>query len=123
MTRKVTSIIVVVTLPVLFLTLTGPGAGAAQEFARPPGHGGMPDMERHHQILPHLKTGGVSPTEVFTITATLGTTTSPCVTSFGNPQLGKIKGKLKFMSTGGANKCSTVFSGSAITPTPRANSS
>ncbi len=118
MTRKVASIVVLVTVPLLLVTFTGSGAGAAQKAPVLPGSVACRTWSGIIKFAPHLKTAGVSPTEVFTITATLGTTASPCVTSFGNPQLGKIKGKLKFMSTGGANRCSTVFSGAATTPTP-----
>ncbi|HXQ60941.1 MAG TPA: hypothetical protein VN796_01335 [Acidimicrobiales bacterium] len=118
MTRKIRSIGVLVAVPLVLLVATGSGAGAARTSPVLPGTVACRTWSGVIKFSPHLKTTGVSPTETFTITATLGTTASPCVTSLGMPQLGKIKGKLKFSSTGGANRCSTVFSGGALTPTP-----
>jgi hypothetical protein len=66
---------------------------------------------------PPLMYGGTANTETFTVQATLGNTTSACVTTPGFPALGTIVGKLKFNIPGAANNCATIFSGVAL-PAP-----
>jgi hypothetical protein len=67
-------------------------------------------------FTPPLKNGGTATTETFKVVAKLGSSTNPCVTSTTNPGhvVGLIKGKLKFTTSGGANACTTIFSGSAL---------
>jgi hypothetical protein len=69
-------------------------------------------------FTPHLKTGGAATSELVTVTATLGSTAGGCATSAGSPEIGKIKGALKFVvpAPGGANNCATFFSGAPQTP-------
>ena len=70
-------------------------------------------------FTPPLKNGGTATTETFKVIAKLGSGTNPCVTSTTNPGhvVGLIKGKLKFTTSGGANDCNAIFSGSAL-PAP-----
>ncbi len=69
------------------------------------------------RFVPPLKNGGGANNEKMIITATLGNTASPCVTTAGTVALGKIKGKLKFHIPGTANNCATIFGGAAL-PAP-----
>lgn len=68
---------------------------------------------------PPLMSLGSANTETMTVKATLGSTTSPCIASTGIAVLGSIAGQMTFHIAGGANKCSTIFSGSPlIAPNP-----
>ena len=117
LSRRLTSLVVVVVVPTLFLATVG--VGAAEALPLLPGTVTCSGSSWSETIkfTPPLKTNGLSPHEVFTIKAILGNTAAPCNTFFGNPELGQIKGKLKFMSTASNNRCGTVFSGHPLVPT------
>jgi hypothetical protein len=55
--------------------------------------------------------GGTATTETMVVTASLGNTASPCVTTSGTIALGTITGQMTFNISGGANNCATIFSG------------
>jgi hypothetical protein len=69
---------------------------------------------------PPLFNNGTATSEVIKVVAKLGSTASPCLTSStppaGSMVSGLIKGKAKFTTTGGANRCATVFSGASNVP-------
>ena len=69
------------------------------------------------QFSPALVNGGTATGEKIVVSATLGNSASPCISSpTGIAVAGTITGNLGF-SFSGANNCSTIFSGSAL-PAP-----
>jgi hypothetical protein len=68
------------------------------------------------RFSPPLINGGTSTTEKMVVSATLGNSASPCVTTAGIAVDGAIKGTLIFNGAG-ANKCSKVFNGLSRVPT------
>jgi hypothetical protein len=110
------SLVVAVAIPTVLLVTVGVGVAQAQPLLPGTVTCSGSSWSGIITFTPHLKTNGVSPHEVFTIKAVLGNTAAPCGTSFGGPELGQIKGKLKFMSTASNNRCGTVFSGHPLVP-------
>lgn len=118
MARRIVLALSLLALPLLLIVL---GSGPAQANPILPGTvtcapaaGGWTG---HIKFVPPLRNGGTATGEVMTVKAKLGSTTNPCATSAGSPQLGAIKGAMKFTGPG-ANNCATVFSGVARTPVP-----
>ncbi|HXQ43713.1 MAG TPA: hypothetical protein VN816_03665 [Acidimicrobiales bacterium] len=72
-------------------------------------------------FAPPLKNGGTANVEKIKVAAKLGSTTSPCLTFAGTPEIGAIVGKLIINDAGTANNCATIFSGAAL-PAPVAPS-
>ncbi len=70
------------------------------------------------RFTPPLFNGGSATVEKMVVSATLGSTASPCIPSVASvgPVIGAITGGLGFSMTG-ANNCATIFSGSAL-PAP-----
>ncbi|HTT85824.1 MAG TPA: hypothetical protein VMF60_00525 [Acidimicrobiales bacterium] len=106
-------------LPVAALLTTGAGvAGAVPVF---PGNvtcnssGGV--WQGVVSFTPPLSNAGAAGHETIKLKAKLGNTTSPCVSTTTNPGfvVGAIAGKAKYSATN-ANNCSTLFSGSALSP-------
>jgi hypothetical protein len=67
-------------------------------------------------FTPPLMNGGIANKEKIVVKATLGNTTSPCVTNAGFVAIGAIAGKIKVKDPGTANNCATIFGGSALPP-------
>lgn len=68
------------------------------------------------RFSPALFNGGTATGEKMVVSATLGNSASPCITTSGIAVAGAITGNLGF-SFAGANNCATIFSGSAL-PAP-----
>jgi hypothetical protein len=117
LSRRLTPLLAVVALPTLLLATVGVGTAQAQPILPGTVTCSGSSWSGTIKFTPPLKTNGVSPHEVFTIKAVLGNTAAPCGTSLGGPELGSIKGKLKFMSTASNNRCGTVFSGNPLVAT------
>jgi len=121
MVRKVLLIVAAVALPSLLLVTVGTNVAQANPVF--PGNvtcnasGG--NWSGSISFSPPLKNGGTATTETFPVVAKLGTAANPCLTSTTNPGVvvGLIKGKLKFVTSGGANDCNAIFTGTAL-PAP-----
>jgi hypothetical protein len=123
MTRKVLLILAATALPSLLLMTVGSGVAQAARTNPVVEPGSVTCANNWTGAItftPHLKTGGTSLSEVFTIKAKLGNTANPCATTAGTVELGTIRGKLKFVvpAPGGANNCAIVFGGGSRAPVP-----
>jgi hypothetical protein len=121
MTRKVLLGFAAVALPTVLLVTVGSGVAQAARENPVILPGSVTCTNNWTGVIkfnPPLKTGGTATSEVFTVKAKLGNTAAPCGTSAGSVELGTIKGKLKFVvpAPGGANNCTTIFSGGPIVP-------
>ena len=98
------------------------GAGVAQALPVFPGNvtcdssGGV--WQGAVVFSPPLSNAGTATHETIKLKAKLGSTTSECISTTTNPGLviGAIAGATKYTATN-ANRCSTLFSGTAISPT------
>jgi hypothetical protein len=121
MGRRIGFTTAAVVLPVLLLLAFDSGVA----WAHPTFHGtvtcnaGSGVWNGSVTFSPPLMTGGTATHETITVTAKLGNTASPCLTSStppaGSKVLGLIQGAAKFTGAG-ANNCATVFSGSSNVP-------
>ncbi len=122
MARKTVLITASLALPSIFLLTVGSGvAQAARTNPVLPGsvtcNAGNGVWAGRIIFSPPLLNGGTANIEKIKVVARLGSTTSPCLTGFGSPQIGRIVGKLLVSDPGTANNCATIFSGVAL-PAP-----
>jgi hypothetical protein len=117
MKRIFVSAVAILALPALLIGTLG--SGAAQASPVLPGtvtcNAASGVWTGTIRFKPALRNGGTAPKETMQIAAGLGNSASPCITTSGTVEAGKITGKLKF-ALPAANDCATVFSGSALPP-------
>jgi hypothetical protein len=120
LSRKTIAAVAALAMPLLLVVGAQPGPAQAAPNPVLPGSvtctAAQGTWSGSIRFFPALRNGGIATTERFAVAATLGNSASPCVTSPGTPQLGKIVGALKFTGPA-ANACATVFSGTARVPT------
>lgn len=110
MARRLVSLVVAALLPLVALVTVESGTAGAQPPL--PGIVSCKSITGTITFTPSLRNGGTSPFEVFTIHATLGSTTNPCMTNVGITERGSLVGYLVFVTPPPthANACATYFS-------------